>query len=84
MADSIIKSISYDQSEILSWIMQLCGIEKFCADISYGNGSFYKNIQKPDLKFDISPQVSGVISADSGSLPIANESLKASYSILLF
>lgn len=67
-----IKSVSYDQSEILQWIMELCGIERFCADISYGNGKFYTQVPQPVLKFDISPQVEGVIEASSDSLPVEN------------
>lgn len=70
-----IKSVSYDQSEILKSIMELCGIERFCADISYGNGKFYTQIPEPELKFDISPQVDGVTQASSDNLPLDSGSL---------
>jgi len=73
----VIKSIYYDQSEILRSIMDLCGIEKFCADLTYGNGKFYQEIPEPDFKFDICPQVPGVITASSSALPVSTGSLKS-------
>ena len=71
----MIRSCEYDQNEILSSIMQLCGIERFDADITYGNGSFYKKIPEPNLKFDIDPQVHGVTEASSVDLPVESSSL---------
>jgi len=47
-----VKSFSFNQTEILESIIQLhCpnGIE---LDMTYGNGVFYKNIPKPQFKFD--------------------------------
>lgn len=72
-----IKSVSYDQSEILKSIMHLFGIEQFCADLSYGNGKFYKEIPEPVLKFDISPQVEGVVTASSDKLPVEDNALNS-------
>jgi len=48
--------------------MALNRIDQFEADISYGNGVFYKNIQEPIFKCDISPQVDGVIECSSSNL----------------
>ena len=73
----MIRSIYYDQSEILQSIMTLCNIKSFDADISYGNGNFYKTIEAPRLKFDISPQVDGVIESCSTDLPLADNSLSS-------
>lgn len=73
----MIKSVYYDQSEILGSIMELCGIDRFCADVTYGNGSFYKTVQDPLLKYDISPQVEGVVEASSSDLPLRDEQLKS-------
>jgi len=73
----MIRSVYYDQTEILSSIMELCGIEKFCADVTYGNGKFYDKIPQPRLKFDISPQVGGVAECSSDNLPIDGGSLKS-------
>ena len=66
----MIKSVYYDQIDILKSIMELCGINRFCADITYGNGKFYGDIDKPIFKGDISPQVEGVTECSSSSLPV--------------
>lgn len=73
----MIRSVYYNQTEILRSLMELCGIEKFCADITYGNGKFYQEITEPDLKFDICPQLPGVIAASSSNLPIKSGALKS-------
>lgn len=73
----MIKSVYENQDEILSAILELNGISRFDADISYGNGSFYKNIPDPLYKFDICPQVEGVERADSGNLPLDPDSLSS-------
>lgn len=39
----IIKSVYDDQKDILQAIVSLCGIETFDADLTYGNGGFYKH-----------------------------------------
>ncbi len=73
----MIPSVSYKQTEILKSIMTLCGIDKFCADISYGNGKFYDEIEKPEFKGDISPQVDGVTECSSSSLPVDDSAFKS-------
>jgi hypothetical protein len=73
----VIKSVSYDQTEILSSVLLLIKQDRFDADITYGNGSFYKNIPQPDLKFDIDPQVDGVVKASSTNLPVDDSSLSS-------
>jgi hypothetical protein len=73
----VIKSASYDQTEILSSVLLLIKQDRFDADITYGNGSFYKNIPQPDLKFDIDPQVDGVVKASSTNLPVDDSSLSS-------
>jgi len=64
----MIRSVYYDQTDILKSIMELCGIERFCADVTFGNGKFYSGIKEPGLKFDISPQVPGVVECSSSNL----------------
>ena len=64
----MIRSVYYDQTDILKSIMGLNNIERFDADISYGNGSFYKSIPEPTFKCDISPQVDGVVECSSSNL----------------
>jgi hypothetical protein len=77
MVQIMIRSVYYDQTEILKSIMQLCNIEVFCADVTYGNGKFYPGIPEPKLKFDISPQVEGVIECSSDNLPLADNQIKS-------
>lgn len=66
----MIRSVYYDQIEILKSIMELCGIERFCADVTYGNGKFYGEIEQPKFKGDIAPQVDGVTECSSSDLPM--------------
>jgi hypothetical protein len=72
-----IKSVSDDQNEILKSILTLCKIERFDADVTYGNGVFYKNIPEPNFKFDIDPQLSDVIEASSTSIPLWDGALRS-------
>jgi len=72
---NLVKSISYSQNEILSWIMQLYDIKQFDLDPTYSKGIFYKNIPEPRLKFDLNPQVKGCKKADCTDLPLDNNSI---------
>lgn len=75
----IIPSISYDQDEILKWIMELYLDGKpFELDPTYSKGNFYKHgVPEPELKFDISPQVDDCMKADVRDLPLADESIRS-------
>jgi len=73
----MIRSVYYDQIDILKSIMELCGINRFCADVTYGNGKFYGDIEKPIFKGDISPQVEGVTECSSSSLPVEDCQFKS-------
>lgn len=69
----MIKSISYDQSEIIKSILELhVKNHKIDCDSTYSVGNFYKNtgIDEPIYKFDINPQVTGVKFGDSRNLPL--------------
>lgn len=61
----MIKSVNYDQHKILKDILTINGLERFDVDLSYGNGSFYKDIPEPEIKIDIDPQHSEVKRASS-------------------
>jgi len=74
---SVIRSVSYDQIEILKSIMSLCAIDRFCADVTYGNGGFYKDIEKPVHMFDLDGDLDGVTQADSQELPLDDESISS-------
>ena len=74
----VIKSISYDQSEIIKDILKLhVPNGRIDCDPTYSIGAFYNGtgIEPPVLKFDISPQADGVIEADARCLPLENESV---------
>ena len=74
----MIKSISYDQSEIIKSILQLHVPQGFIdCDPTYSKGNFYKKtgIQQPRYKFDIIPRSNTVIEADIRNLPLISESI---------
>jgi tRNA G10 N-methylase Trm11 len=73
----MIPSLNFDQSEILSSILNLNELESFDADITFGNGKFYQNMPRPKLCFDIDPQCDFVIKASSDSLPMKNGSVQS-------
>jgi hypothetical protein len=77
VSSDVVKSISFSQDEILRSIVRLYINDVFDCDITYGNGSFWKNLPKPKLKFDIDPQQPDVVKACSRILPIDSESLKS-------
>lgn len=69
----MVKSISYDQIEIISWILQLhVPNHKIDLDCTYSKGNFYKNdiIEEPYYKFDIKPYDETVQYGDARNLPI--------------
>ena len=56
-----IKTISYDQTEILSWIMRLYNDRQpFDCDLTASKCIFWKSLPKPKYLYDISPQIEGV------------------------
>ncbi len=67
--EEIIKSISYDQQEILQNIIKL-HTGDFELDTCYGSGCFYRSIKRPGLCFDLSPKKDEVIPADVRHLPL--------------
>lgn len=74
----VIKSISYDQAEIIRNILSLhVPNGKIDCDPTYSIGNFYKNtgVDQPEYRFDISPQVDGVQYGDSRNLPLGDESI---------
>lgn len=76
--NKLIKSISYDQSEIIKWILQLhVPLQQIDCDSTYSIGNFYKDtgIKEPKYKFDINPQVDGVEYGDSRNLPLSDNSI---------
>lgn len=75
---NIIKSISYDQGEIIRNILALHVPEhKIDCDPTYSIGNFYKNtgVEPPRYKFDISPKLPEVMYGDSRNLPLEDNSI---------
>lgn len=74
----LIRSISYSQEEIIRNILRLhVPNKKIDCDPTYSVGNFYKNTSIPDpaYKFDISPQIEGVLYGDARSLPLKDSSI---------
>ena len=73
----MIKSISYDQTEIINWILSLHCNTPIELDPTYSKGNFYikTGIPQPNHKFDINPQCEGVQQANAEDLPLDDESI---------
>lgn len=74
----MVKSISYDQAEIIRDILTLHVPEhRIDLDATYSVGNFYKNtgIEPPALRFDIAPQSPEVQYGDSRCLPVKSGSV---------
>jgi len=72
----VIRSVYFEQDKILDGIQKLYCPDGFLCDVTYGNGSFYKNRQQPIYKFDIDPKSNDVVKASSESLPLGNKSIE--------
>lgn len=75
----MVKSISYDQSEIINGILKLhVKNGKIDLDPTYSKGNFYKNtgIAEPKYKFDIKPQTEDCLQSDCRQLPLDNNSIE--------
>lgn len=76
----IIKSINYNQTDIINNIINLhLKNKEIDCDPTYSKGVFYKknNIKPPKLKFDLYPQIEGVEKCDSINLPLIDNSLNS-------
>lgn len=76
--DTIIKSISYDNDEIIKSILELHIPNKIIdCDPCFSKGNFYKNndISVPKYKFDIYPQTEDTVKADCRHLPLEDKSI---------
>lgn len=78
-SEIVIKSVSYDQQEILNNILKLhvpSGV--YDCDMTYSKGNFYKNgvVPMPKLKYDKYPQMDGVLPLEDAE-KIKNGSLNS-------
>lgn len=74
---TVIKSIGYNQQEIINNIINLYCPTGIDADVCYSKGVFYKNgvVKEPKLKFDVIPQTEDTIKSDCRELPLDSESI---------
>ncbi len=72
----IVKSISFDQQEILQ---NICSLHTGTieADVTFGSGCFYKGQPRPIFCSDLSPRKPGVIAANVCHLPLKNAVLRS-------
>jgi len=77
MSSQTIKSVSDSQTTILNNIMELCAIQRFDADITYGNGAFYKNgrVPSPAWSGDVQPLSAEVHKCSSNALPFQDATI---------
>jgi len=74
----MVRSISYDQHEIIRDIITLYCPHGIDVDPTYSTGGFYKTgIEQPKHKYDINPVVSGVKGADCQHLPLKDKSVRS-------
>lgn len=71
------RSAVHDQEEILDAIEAMHVPNGFDADVTYGNGAFWKNRKQPRWKFDIQPLFPDVIACDSRALPFSGPALNS-------
>lgn len=76
MQDNIIKTISFEQEEIIKNIISL-HTGKIELDATYSKGNFYNKtgIEKPSHKFDLFPQSKEVKKANANKIPLAASSI---------
>lgn len=75
----IIKTVDTDQGQIIKSIITLYCPQGIECDSTYSVGNFYKKtgIAEPQYKFDLNPQVEGVVQANAESLPLENASISS-------
>jgi len=73
----MIKSISHNEQTILKNIVKLHCKTPIELDPTYSKGNFYKKgiITDPKYKFDLYPQVNGVVQANAEQLPLQDNSI---------
>lgn len=74
----LIKTIGYDQEEMLQNILTLhVPNGTIDVDLTYGRGVFYKGgVEQPKYKFDIEPKFKDVILADARNVPLKSNSVE--------
>lgn len=73
--EGVVRSVSDDQHEILRAIRHLHLDGDYEADITYGNGRFWKDLPEPTWRSDIEQLSDDVVAASSDALPLDDSSL---------
>jgi len=73
----VIKSVYYSQDDILLAINELHLETWFQVDLTFGNGSFWKNIKRPELCMDICPLDDSVIENNSAHIKLEKETVSS-------
>lgn len=71
----VVSSVYESQDSILSGIQHLHCPLGFDADLTFGNGGFWRKHERPPLCYDATPLYDGVVKADSARLPIESASI---------
>lgn len=76
---SLIRTIGYDQLDMLKDIIELHCKGVVECDLTYGYGGFYKDgvIAPPKYKFDLSPKGEKAIQADARNVPLPDSSVES-------
>lgn len=75
--ETIIKTTSFDQQEIIQNIIDLYCPDGIELDPTYSKGNFYKGTQKPKYVYDLNPQNIEVIQADCRHLPHESDTIES-------
>lgn len=76
LKDEIAFSLSFNQDKILRDIIRLYNDgQAFDVDCTYSKGVMWRNVVEPTFKFDLDPQVAGVVKASADNLPLEAESV---------
>jgi len=71
----LVKSVYKDQQDIIRVVIRLYCPKGIDLDPTFSLGKFYSTSMPPRLRFDIDPQIDGVVKADCRNLPLGNESV---------
>ena len=72
-----IKSISFDNSEIIRNIMSLHNLDRFDLDCTFSIGQFWRDLPQPKFKTDLYSKSPDVVSCCSTNLPFEDNSLNS-------
>lgn len=74
-----VRSVSFNETEIINNILRLhVPGQQIDLDPTFSIGNFYKGLRvKPKFKFDINPQIEGVLQSDCRQLPFGAEEINS-------